>query len=302
MPTTSKQSSHSQHLGAPTRTESSPPSAGSWWKSTGRESSRVLQFADTVAYLERELRASADSAKRSPRSPGRPPIRRRSPGASVRSSTTRGSGSARSRDCACCSRPTCSPRDRTCRTRRIIVNYDLPWAIIRLIQRVGRVDRIGQRPRRILCYSFLPADGVERILRLRARVRQRLPPERRGRGNRRAFFEDERGPRRALVDLYHEKSAVLDDEADEPTLISPRPPGRPGKTRSTPIRALEQQVAACPTWSIRLGRTSGARAARRGTCLSAHGGWYRRARLDRSGGATGQPIAARDLERRHLPP
>jgi len=56
----------------------------------------------------------------------------------------------------------------------IIVNYDLPWAIIRLIQRAGRVDRIGQQADTILCYSFLPADGVERIIRLRSRVRQRL--------------------------------------------------------------------------------------------------------------------------------
>ena len=36
----------------------------------------------------------------------------------------------------------------------IVVNYDLPWAIIRLIQRAGRVDRIGQNAENILCYSF----------------------------------------------------------------------------------------------------------------------------------------------------
>ena len=41
----------------------------------------------------------------------------------------------------------------------IVVNYDLPWAIIRLIQRAGRVDRIGQKAEEILCYSFLPSDG-----------------------------------------------------------------------------------------------------------------------------------------------
>ena len=41
----------------------------------------------------------------------------------------------------------------------VVVNYDLPWAIIRLIQRAGRVDRIGQTAEEILCHSFLPADG-----------------------------------------------------------------------------------------------------------------------------------------------
>ena len=70
----------------------------------------------------------------------------------------------------------------------IVVNYDLPWAIIRLIQRAGRVDRIGQQAETILCYSFLPADGVERIIRLRARVRQRLAGKRRGRRHRRSLF------------------------------------------------------------------------------------------------------------------
>ncbi len=56
----------------------------------------------------------------------------------------------------------------------LVVNYDLPWAIIRLIQRAGRVDRIGQEAKEILAYSFLPADGVERIIKLRGRVRLRL--------------------------------------------------------------------------------------------------------------------------------
>ena len=56
----------------------------------------------------------------------------------------------------------------------VVVNYDLPWAIIRLIQRAGRVDRIGQKAEEILCHSFLPAEGVERIIDLRRRVRERL--------------------------------------------------------------------------------------------------------------------------------
>lgn len=71
-----------------------------------------------------------------------------------------------------------------------IVNYDLPWAIIRLIQRAGRVDRIGQHAPTINCYTFLPADGVEQIIRLRARVRQRLFENREVVGTDEQFFED----------------------------------------------------------------------------------------------------------------
>lgn len=56
----------------------------------------------------------------------------------------------------------------------IVVNYDLPWAIIRLIQRAGRVDRIGQQAETILCYSFLPEDGIEKIINLRNRLVKRI--------------------------------------------------------------------------------------------------------------------------------
>lgn len=95
----------------------------------------------------------------------------------------------------------------------IVVNYDLPWAIIRLVQRIGRVDRIGQQAEKILCYSFLPADGVERIIRLRARVRRRLQENAEVVGTDEAFFEDDRNDQ-GVRDLFTEKADILDGDAD----------------------------------------------------------------------------------------
>jgi superfamily II DNA or RNA helicase len=95
----------------------------------------------------------------------------------------------------------------------VIVNYDLPWAIIRLIQRAGRVDRIGQKAEEILCYTFLPADGVERIIRLRARVRQRLQENAEVVGTDEAFFEDDRNDQ-VVRDLFTEKAGILDGDAE----------------------------------------------------------------------------------------
>lgn len=95
----------------------------------------------------------------------------------------------------------------------VIVNYDLPWAIIRLIQRAGRVDRIGQQSDQILCYTFLPADGVERIIRLRAKVRNRLQQNAEVVGTDEAFFDDDKN-NKAVTDLYHEKSGLLDGDDD----------------------------------------------------------------------------------------
>ncbi|MEJ5251630.1 MAG: helicase-related protein [Armatimonadota bacterium] len=94
----------------------------------------------------------------------------------------------------------------------IVVNYDLPWAIIRLVQRAGRVDRIGQKSERILVYSFLPAEGVERVIRLRERVRKRLQENAEVVGTDEAFFEDDHDTQ--ILDLYHEKAGILDGEED----------------------------------------------------------------------------------------
>ena len=101
----------------------------------------------------------------------------------------------------------------------VVVNFDLPWAIIRLIQRAGRVDRIGQKSEQIHCYSFLPADGVERLIQLRGRIQQRLKENAEVVGTDEAFFEDEEAEQ-TIRNLYTEQSGVLDDNDDEVDLAS----------------------------------------------------------------------------------
>jgi superfamily II DNA or RNA helicase len=94
----------------------------------------------------------------------------------------------------------------------IILNYDLPWAIIRLIQRAGRVDRIGQKAEQILCYSFLPEDGIEAIINLRGRLAQRIEENANVVGSDETFFE---GDPINIADLYNEKSGILEADEDE---------------------------------------------------------------------------------------
>lgn len=101
----------------------------------------------------------------------------------------------------------------------VIINYDLPWAIIRLIQRAGRVDRIGQKAHAIYCHSFMPADGVERIINLRRRVRQRLRENAEVVGSDESFFEDDTNDQR-VVDLYNEKAGILEEADTEVDLAS----------------------------------------------------------------------------------
>ncbi len=94
----------------------------------------------------------------------------------------------------------------------IIINYDLPWAIIRLIQRAGRIDRIGQKAKDIYCYSILPEDGVNKIINLRDRLEQRIEENAEVVGSDETFFE---GDPVRIQDLYNENSNILEDEKDE---------------------------------------------------------------------------------------
>lgn len=95
----------------------------------------------------------------------------------------------------------------------VVVNYDLPWAIIKIIQRAGRVDRVGQHAEEVLVYSFLPADDVEQVIRLRQRIATRLKENAVVFGSDEQFFGEE-GEERFIKGLYDEDSEISDVGSD----------------------------------------------------------------------------------------
>lgn len=57
---------------------------------------------------------------------------------------------------------------------RNIINYDLPWNPMRLVQRHGRIDRIGSLHKEVYLRTFFPDKELNRLLALEQRVRRKL--------------------------------------------------------------------------------------------------------------------------------
>lgn len=94
----------------------------------------------------------------------------------------------------------------------LILNWDLPWTIIKIIQRAGRVDRVGQKSETISVYSFKPHNGVEEHLELLKRLRSRLEKNQEILGGGETIFADH--IQDSLEDLFDGKAALLADEGD----------------------------------------------------------------------------------------
>jgi superfamily II DNA or RNA helicase len=55
-----------------------------------------------------------------------------------------------------------------------VVNYDIHWNPVRLIQRMGRIDRLGSPNKTIKGINFWPSKNYEDYLRLKSRVENRM--------------------------------------------------------------------------------------------------------------------------------
>ena len=57
---------------------------------------------------------------------------------------------------------------------RHIINFDLPWNPMRLVQRHGRIDRIGSPHNRVYLRTIFPADRLDRLLKLEQLILNKL--------------------------------------------------------------------------------------------------------------------------------
>lgn len=56
----------------------------------------------------------------------------------------------------------------------MVINYDIHWNPVRIIQRMGRIDRLGSPNKKVYSINFWPSDNINTYLNLQGRIEQRM--------------------------------------------------------------------------------------------------------------------------------
>lgn len=56
----------------------------------------------------------------------------------------------------------------------MVINYDIHWNPVRIIQRMGRIDRLGSPNNKVFSINFWPSDNINTYLNLQGRIEQRM--------------------------------------------------------------------------------------------------------------------------------
>lgn len=98
---------------------------------------------------------------------------------------------------------------------RTVINYDFHWNPVRLIQRVGRIDRIGSKHETVDIVNFLPTTEVESKLGLREKVSNKISTIRRIIGHDQTILEPtEKIDEETVIDIYAGVEDVLDTDSE----------------------------------------------------------------------------------------
>ncbi len=84
----------------------------------------------------------------------------------------------------------------------MIVNYDLHWNPVRMIQRNGRINRLGSLHEEIFIYNFRPTEQLESYLQLVRKLQDKIDLIRYSVGSDQSILDEEPIPQDFTEDLY----------------------------------------------------------------------------------------------------
>ncbi|MBX7182102.1 MAG: DEAD/DEAH box helicase family protein [Bacteroidia bacterium] len=84
----------------------------------------------------------------------------------------------------------------------MIINYDLHWNPVRMIQRNGRINRLGSKHEEIFIYNFRPEDQLESYLQLVRKLEDKINLIRYTIGTDQSILDEDPEPQDYTEDLY----------------------------------------------------------------------------------------------------
>ena len=96
---------------------------------------------------------------------------------------------------------------------KTVINYDFHWNPVRLIQRVGRIDRIGTDHEFVDIINFLPTTKIDKSLTLQQRVERKITTIKKIIGHdQQILSSEEHFDSDAVSSIYNTEATILDSE------------------------------------------------------------------------------------------
>jgi ERCC4-related helicase len=106
----------------------------------------------------------------------------------------------------------------------ILINYDLHWNPVRMIQRNGRINRLGSNFKKVLIGNATPHDNLELYLKLVKRLETKIETIRNTIGTDQSVLGEDENPIEFIESFYHatneDASAKLDEYSDKGDILS----------------------------------------------------------------------------------
>jgi superfamily II DNA/RNA helicase len=99
---------------------------------------------------------------------------------------------------------------------QVVINYELHWNPVRIIQRIGRIDRIGSEYSEIYVYNFFPETKAEKEIKIEDKVNRRINEIIQNFGyDEKTIHLGEPVVRKKLFEIYTEKPEVLEEPEEK---------------------------------------------------------------------------------------